>query len=943
MENSAPTFAAATWLGRISVHQDFVWFCSLVLWSFALIVWWRQSVRRQTWLWLPGAAFASIATALIQFAMFNPTFDIFQARLIPGTVSTYKPALIEPYWLGDVMIGLGLAVMVAAWGWLAARRASHLGRGALWVLLLVFVAGLQAVDPFRGGGMLAVLSVIGAATLWPLTAAERWSRTGLVLGSLLPVLSTVGPLAVGLGMLQRNGPPTPLGLGVAFFQLVFGAAMLAGLLRGVWGRLPVETHAALRHDTRWFGAGAAVWLAAGLVFGIQIGRDNREEIQQNRLRTTAAHALVFNPALLAPLLAPEFQITRKSAAGEPAPAESAWLASGVAAATHRQLREVVVATPFLVEARILLLHDGWLVSALTSDRAPGPVEWLRRATPDDLARWARKEPYVEDSPVPEIGYHYYCRAPILAPDGRMLAWLDNVRSEYYLSVARRWRAAPLLITALGLGVLALMVVQRQSTRERETARRAAAVATEGSRIKTTFLANVSHELRTPLQSILGYSELLQQELGDAHHPRLAALRQQGELMTRLVNDLIDLSAVESGLFQCSTRAVAPAEIVRQTVESLRPHAAGKGLTLQTVLADAVPAWVEADDNRLRQVLLNLTGNAIKFTDRGAVTVTLRAAPGPAGQHRLTLAVQDTGPGIPPAQQARLFTPFTRLDRTAGKEGSGLGLAVAAALCRAMGGDLTVSSDGVHGSCFTATLLVAATTPPVAGRAPVQPSPRIAPRVLVVDDNPLVRELFVAALTERGAVCQSAATGTAALAGLAGAATDVVVLDLALPDGDGAGFVRQFRALAPGLRIVGASAHAADADRTRALAAGMDEFLVKPIPLEQLWAAVAGLSSSEPATGKAAAGPGRELLALFARDLPARRAELAGAVQAADWVRVRALAHYLRNSALVVQAHDLLAACTGLEDAATAGDAAGATHGWARCAAALDAWVAGHRA
>ncbi|MBS0631191.1 MAG: response regulator [Verrucomicrobia bacterium] len=941
MENPTTMYDAVTWFGRLSVHQDFFWFFSLLAWSLALIVWWRHPQRRAVWGWLPGAGGAALATALIQFGMFNPTFDFFQDRLIPGTVSSYRPALIDPYWLSDVLQGLVLAAMVAAWGWLAARRT---GRAHLrWVPagLLAIIAGLQAIDPAAGGRLLAAAAALAGLALWPLIRADRAARRRLALAALLPVFSTVGPIAVALHVGQRHGPPTPMGLVAAAFQLLLGVLVLASLLRGFWSRIPADTHSALRRDLRYFLAVSGLLLAAGLIIAIQTGRDNRLEIQQNRLRTAAAHARVFDPALLAPLSSPQFTIEWQSAQGEAPPASSPWLASGAAERAWRRLEEVVVATPFLVSARLIILRDGWLVAVLSSDRraAPGVVEVLRRATPEDYARWEEKAPYVEESPVTEIGYAYYCRAPILSADGRMLAWLDCVRHEYYLSVERRWRAAPFLVTALGLVLLSLVLGQRQGTRERENALRAASAAAEGSRIKSAFLANVSHELRTPLQNILGYGELLQYdadpERRDAH---LAALRQQGELMLRLVNDLIDLSAVEAGAFQLAPRPFAPAELVRDTVEGLRARAEAKGLTLQHAIDPGVPAWVSADAERLRQVLLNLAGNALKFTDRGGVRVALSATSAPDGRAQLVLAVSDTGPGIPPAAHDRLFSAFSRLAQTSAKEGSGLGLAVSAALCRAMGGTLRVESDGVNGSRFIATLDAAPAAAPVNAAPAASPRPAVAPRVLVVDDNPLVRELFAFGLAARGAICRCASHGAAALAEVAREKPDVVVLDLALPDGDGADFAPRLRRLASGLRLIGASAHAGRADRERALAAGMDAFLVKPVSLDALWAAVAGeaVTSVPAATFFDPPEPLREkMMEIFLRDLPDRERALAAAVQRRDWPAVRAGAHYLRNSALVIRAPGLFEACSVLE--ALAAEARGREVGehWPLCMAELD--------
>lgn len=930
-------------VGRLSVHQDFFWFFSLLGWSFALIAWWRHPRRGPAWPWLPWCAGAAIASAFIQFGMFNPTFDLFQERLIPGTVADYRHAVIDPYWLGDILLALAVAVMAAGWGWLALARSRWFRFRALPAVLLAGVFVHHVATPETGGGLLALLGVMAATALWLKSTPTPWSRLGLAGAALLPALSTIGPLAAALGQLQRAGPPAPVGLAAAVFQMLLGGAVFAGLLHEIFAFKTAGAGRIRWSELRPFVLGGCLLLGTVMFIGIQNGRDNRREIQQNRLRTTAAHASVFDPALLAPLQSPAFRIQTRSAAGESIAARSAGLARGSAEPARQRLIEVVRATPFLKAARLVVLHDGWLVAAISSDNPAGSIELLRRATPEDVARWTNREAYVEESPVREIGAEYFCRAPILAADGRMLGWLDCVRSEYYLSVERRWRAAPFVMADFGLVLLALVFVQRRAARERETAQRAAAVAGESLRVKTAFLANVSHELRTPLQNILGYSELLRQEQGDNPSARLDALRQQGELMTRLVNDLIDLSAVESGSFQLAARPVAPADLVRQTVESLRPRAEAKGLSLRCATADDVPAWVTADSDRLRQVLINLAGNALKFTDQGTVMVSLRAEPAPEGRSRLILTVDDTGPGIPPEQQGRLFAPFTRLARTAEKEGSGLGLALSAALCRAMGGGLVVESDGRSGSRFTASFVLTPAAAPASVQLVVRPAAGFAPRVLVVDDNRLVRELFVAALTERGAACRPAANGAEALVRLAGEVPEVIVLDLALPDGDGADLTPRLRALAPGVRIIGVSAHAGIADRTRALAAGMDHFLTKPVPLDELWAAVVGARTG-------AAGPAayfdpppalRERLHRdFLAELPARRAELATAMRAGNWRQVRAGAHYLRNSALVVQATELFEACTGLENAAAAGQAAEAGRWWSRCAAALDVLAAG---
>ena len=262
-----------------------------------------------------------------------------------------------------------------------------------------------------------------------------------------------------------------------------------------------------------------------------------------------------------------------------------------------------------------------------------------------------------------------------------------------------WRTAPFLMTALGIVLLTLVFLQRQIGREREIAFRDAALAAEGNRIKTTFLANVSHELRTPLQSILGYSELLSDGLADPKsRAQLDALRQQGEMMTRLINDLIDLSAVESGSFQLSLCPAAPGEIVRQTVESLRPRAAAKGLALEAEIDGGVPAWVNADGGRWRQVIVNLVGNAIKFTDRGGIVAIDAAREG----RDLLLTVSDTGIGIPADKLALIGQPFMQVQNeyTRKYEGTGLGLSLVKGLVALHGGSFVVESRPGEGTVIT---------------------------------------------------------------------------------------------------------------------------------------------------------------------------------------------------------------------------------------------------
>ncbi len=942
MENPAILFDATNWLGRLSVHQDFTWFAALVGWGLAWIVWSRHPQRTAAWRWLPAAAAVGIAGALVQFVVFAPTFDMFQDRLVPGSIGNYRPALVDPYWLGDVLSGALFAGWAAAWASQAA-----LASGRRWALGFIAVVGallimLHIGDPARASFLLAAAVLSGAVALAGPTRGHPWARVALIVTALVPICSTVGPLATVSGLLQRHGPPTPVGLLAGAWSALAGGAALMGLLRHIWSRQHPNTHAALRRDLRWAVSVGALWLALGVTVAVKSGADNRREIQQNRLRSTAAQAKIFPSALLAPLADPQFHIVTTTAAAEPIAAYSPWLASGVATDAQRRLAEVVLATPFLEAARIVIVRDGWLAAVLTSEHATtrGQVELLRRATPADLRHWLDRTPHVEPSPVHEIGYEYFCRAPIFGPDGAMLGWLEGVRHEYYLSVERRWRAAPFQVTALGLLLVGLVVVQRQGSREREVARRDALAADEGNRAKSAFLAHVSHELRTPLQNILGYGELLARAgPPEQRATQLAALRGQSELMLRLVNDLIDLSAAEAGVFPLARRPVAVGTLVDETVAGLRPRALAKGLTLTCSIAPAGPEWIETDPDRLQQIVLNLVGNAVKFTPRGSVAVTLAPTAFADGCWRFALHVRDTGPGIAPAEQAKLFRAFSRLERTAHEEGSGLGLALSAALCRALGGDLRVASDGATGSEFIATFVAAATTAPTAEIRGVSETCSPGPRdVLLVEDNTLMRDLFATALQARGVRVRGTADLATARAALATEPPAAAVIDLTLGTEDGSALLPEFRTRAPRCRLVVVSALTSPADRERALAAGADAFLAKPVALDALWRALGGGDGPAAATlpdyfaGDPTAR--RAVCAQFHREWPAWSAAITAALAARDFAAVRARAHHLRSSALAVGATDLLAAAGALEEAATRADGPGADAAWRACDSAV---------
>lgn len=933
MLHPADASAIQVLLGRLSVHQDLLWFGALVGWSLIIAFWLRHPRRDLLGWWLPWFAGMGALGVLVQFMVFNLPFDLFLEILVPGANAVYEPATLDPFRTADLLLAALSLGLVQAWWW---QQTTAWGQRLLWRSLgsaaLLIVLAVHFAWPGPGSWLLAALPLVFA-----LPPAKRPAGPGMPwwlpwLPALVAACSTIGPIAWHLGLMQRTVAATPLGALAAILQ----AGLTVIVLTHMWRLRPrgaSETEI-VRHVAPTYFIVASGVLVLGVGYALILGAEQRREVIDQRLRATQHNASLLKPAEFAAFTTPSFRLADIRASADGTGTARAPGHAPAMAAAARALAERVRATQFQKHAGFLVLHDGWLVEVAGTTPRPHPdgVILRGRSTADDREAWREQRLFVRYSPIPEQGAPYYCRAPLRAPDGRMLGWLESPREEFYASLARKWRTSPLLITALGLVLTVALYTQKRTHLERERAARTAAIAAEANRLKSVFLAKVSHELRTPIQSLLGYGELLQSRLGEDAQARawLDALRQHGEVMTRLINDLIDLGAVESGSFRLSPRPVNPADLIGRIVASLAPRAAAKRLQLTCTISPSVPAWVEVDGNRLAQVALNLVGNALKFTGTGSVAVTLEAAPVAADSsfQRLVLTVRDTGPGIRPADQARLFEPFSRLERTAAQEGTGLGLALCAVLCRAMHGRLTVESDGANGSSFRAELVVPAVNQPA-------PTPAINQTqtppacVLVVDDNTLLRELFASFLRTRGCACLTAASGAEALAQAQSGTPDAVVLDVSLPDADGIELVPRLRAALPRARVVGVSAHAGDRERARALLAGMDDFHAKPVTLELLWNSLCAQPDSRSVTVEYAMPP--HLRAVFRRELPAFRAELATAVASNDLAGTARRAHYLRSSALVMREDELLAACAELEAAANRGSAVGA---WRRCDAIL---------
>jgi signal transduction histidine kinase/ligand-binding sensor domain-containing protein/DNA-binding response OmpR family regulator len=375
----------------------------------------------------------------------------------------------------------------------------------------------------------------------------------------------------------------------------------------------------------------------------------------------------------------------------------------------------------------------------------------------------------------------------------------------------------------------------------ESERRAQAA----SRAKTTFLANMSHELRTPLNGVLGFAQLMARrparDSEDRRH--LSVILRSGEHLLGLINDVLSMSRIEAGGATLNESTFSPAGLVTSVEQLLRPRADSKGLSLRVDLAPGLPAQVRGDAGKLRQILLNLLGNAIKFTEAGEVVVSASWDDG-----RATFEVRDTGPGIASSEVGGLFEPFVQSETgRSAREGTGLGLALSRDLARVMGGDIQVRSEAGRGSTFRCEVslpLAPSNAAPkeetarVTGIAPGQPPFRI----LVVDDVAENREALAGLLLAVGFEVRSAENGMVALQIFREWHPHLIWMDKRMPGMDGLETTRRIHAEAgaagPAPKIIVLSASALDHERNEIMASGCDDFLAKPYREEVVFAKMA---------------------------------------------------------------------------------------------------------
>ncbi|HWA26960.1 MAG TPA: PAS domain S-box protein [Lacunisphaera sp.] len=455
-----------------------------------------------------------------------------------------------------------------------------------------------------------------------------------------------------------------------------------------------------------------------------------------------------------------------------------------------------------------------------------------------------------------------------------------------------WRVQPWYDDTGAIGGIVMFTEDITARKQLETDLRAARdEALEASRMKSQFMANMSHEIRTPMNGVLGMADLLlDTPLAEDQRQMGRVIRSSAENLLAIIDDILDFSRMEAGKLRIEAEEFNLREQVSQTVALLAPRAQARGLSLTTEMPADLPAILSGDPGRFQQVMVNLVGNAIKFTEKGGVTVTVRTLPAAAaGKFAFRVEVRDTGIGVTAEQKARLFQPFTQADGSTTRKygGTGLGLAISRQLLQLMNGRIELESEPGRGSVCWFELelpVVEQFMPAGAPAAPAdRPVPALTGRILVAEDNTANRLVIQMMLERMGLQFDLVDDGRDVLEKLAGGEYAAVLMDCQMPGLDGYEAARRIRAgqggvRQPGIPIIALTAQAMAGDRDKCLAAGMDAYLAKPISQETLLDVLRRHGILAPAGAASAADPRAEPLPAVLdpvqvarlRNLPGRR-------------------------------------------------------------------------
>jgi signal transduction histidine kinase/ActR/RegA family two-component response regulator len=554
------------------------------------------------------------------------------------------------------------------------------------------------------------------------------------------------------------------------------------------------------------------------------------KVEDERIRTLERYAVLHSPPEssfdeVVALVAAVCQVP--IAAITVVDAERVWVASGVGQDVREMPRDLTFSHWAVAQRELFVVEDALL------------------------------DPRFAQSELVTGGPHlrFYAGAPLLAPGGHVLGALC-VADRQPRTLLPHQRDA---LTVLARHVVGMLELAAKSRELQETAdalevqQRAANAASDA---KSAFLANMSHELRTPMNGVISATELpLGTKLDPWQRDDVATIQKCARGLVAILNDVLDLARIESGRVTLDSMPVDLRTLVKDAVAMLRAAAIAKKITVEAFFEPDVPDRVLGDALRIRQVLVNLVGNALKFTERGCVSVTVRRVPPTdSSVDRLEITVLDTGIGVPMDKREAIFQKFVQAESSTTRRfgGTGLGLAIVRDLVDAMGGSVRVEDTRGGGATFVVEVPLIPCDlqeqEPIALAAPAPPAAagegggRLQRRaVLLAEDDPVNRKLVTRLLERLGCVVRGVATGTAVLEAVRAEVFDVILMDIEMPELDGYGATAEVRRLelASGRRtpIVALTAHVLPEARAACVAADMDGYLAKPVGSHELRSAL----------------------------------------------------------------------------------------------------------
>lgn len=899
----------------LTIGQDYLWFVVIVLWATVGVLQLRTkglSVERsQGWVW--GSVVCWVVVGLAEWVMFA------------SPVRVEYPA--SPHRVGDFVVGVGFAIQLLGWGMFCQSRWRFKVMLAVAVLLLVY---LRWIDRQWANVLL------GSSTVFLIPV--MWSRLRGGAEKLSVCSAALAPLILSMDRMIGQARPwmevSRLSAGIALLGIFAAGVCLIQFRRGLVSNSSGESERQRVSELDWFIKWGAVWLAMGFILAAVSGENARQMFESSVLARARTAAGLVELDGLKRLLGLEMKLERFHVWRRPSGTNTEF-AHAVSHATIEslpirdtlrriQMLDPAVSTVFIATLRgnnmVLCLapHEDGRVPAADPDHF-SYVTVQREATPQDRLDFSQQRERFEvrlDTSYDEVAI---ARTPLVHPEVGMLGWLEiDLPLSLWVAPQARAHLQAILAVLLGLVVLALLSLQRWRAHQRAEAEHRASVAREASELKNLFMAKVSHELRTPLQGIMGYGEMLRSSVLESDQRRfLDTLLDQGLHLKRMVDDLIDFGAIESGGLKLRSEPTAILEAVRQSLEVLRPTAIAKGLIYKVHVSEKSVCWAWVDPQRLRQIVLNVAANAVKFTAKGRVETWISHEV-VDNRCRLMVEVTDTGPGIRAEDQAKLFQPFSRLAEAEGEPGAGLGLAIANELCQVMHGSINITSNGLLGSTFRIQLEVplakGADNDTVAERS-LDDQPLAGKRILIADDNAFVRRLYSEFLSQLGAQCDVVDDGAQAVGKASKSRYAAILLDQLMPrmSGDEAAQAIRSAPLNSSSRIILCSASAKEPSES------FDLHLVKPVSLADLAAAVCSDSEKKisPPSGM------EQLLASFRRTFQEEASGLLDAltnyVDERDWTRVARASHDAKNSADIIGERELGVALGELERAAEVHD------------------------